>query len=224
MEIVWADCECNRIFHIKHFEVLMMLSLIECTHIVRIVTVPLAWMSLVKAASATKNTIPYVCERVPTVCLELHSPDLCPAQSLSPESPHHIALSIPWFLEHTSSSSKYSLFGALIRPGDRAPSWLQAIHCLRAANNKGVCLLLVWKVGLWLPSALSNLWDERISICGISTIYSSLIHLTGSSVLTNQNLASWIVSNTSTCNCRLPWRFPSLHVTLGDPPNYLANA
>lgn len=48
-------------------------------------------------------------------------------------SPLNCFVQASWFLEHTYSSPIYSLSGTLICPG--------------------VCLLLGWKVGLWLPRA-----------------------------------------------------------------------
>lgn len=161
---MWADCKCHRIFHIKPFKVLVFFSLTECTHIVGVaVTLSLAWMSLVKATSV------HICEeRFPIVCVGLHLADLCPAPW--PQSLPHPALSIPWFrlsswfLENTNSTSTYSLFGALIWPGDRAAPWLQAGHCPGAASDQGVCLLLGREVDLWLSRVLSNQRDERVTV------------------------------------------------------------
>lgn len=82
-------------------------------------------------------------------------------------------------------------------------------------------------MGLWMHRALSTLRVKGSVSCGMPAIYSSLIHLIGSSVLNNQNLAVLIVPNTSISNCRISvffWRFPSLPVTLGDPQEYQARA
>lgn len=105
-----------------------------------------------------------------------------------------------WFLEHPSSSSIGPLSGALIWPGDRAPPWLQVVPCPGAARDEGVFLLLGWRVGLWLPRALSTLRDEGIRILW----YNCNLFLTCSpywQLCVNQNLAVLIVSNTSMQTC-----------------------
>ena len=131
-----------------------------------------------------------------------------------------------WFLEHPSSSSIGPLSGALIWPGDRAPPWLQVVPCPGAARDEGVFLLLGWRVGLWLPRALSTLRDEGIRLLW----YNCNLFITCSpywQLCVNQNLAVLIAPDTSMRNC-IPsdfyWSFPFLAVTLGDPQDYLANS
>lgn len=182
---MWADCECNRVFHIKHFKVLMIFSLLEHAHIGRGITLPLLVYHWWRSHHPQRALSHIYEERYPAICVELPLPDFGPASySQSPHSPE---------LPYTLAQIFFLVLRTHLQQLHRLVAWLPSgqvtehlLGCKQCIDLKQPEMkVFVWDWGRrWGSGCPGSVYPERWRDQDFFTtaVYSSLIYLVDSSL------------------------------------------